>query len=446
MDFNNSAFWTASWAVVLKLVIAIFQWIKKKFIGEDEDIGINQFNLERKNHIGDNRLDFNQSRSQHRGSSEENGILNSYFDDMTNDQLENVSWKRYRRLALAKNIFVSSQFFYFFAGEAIAILILVIIINSADKGGTNLSLILFILLLLSLSVFLSSYYLSSKRLRTYYDNDIVRPFRYWNNCNLNTLNDKSLNQSLYLVKLREKQRFWRDMIVLGEGVVSIFIPYIIYLCNGHNFWYFIGSIFVFLIFIPEINYTFFSLKTVLPFLSNKKEEQARLKRLLAENVAERKGTALSIEPDKAGLSKCLSYVCEDVTIINIQEGDLWQLQNRLPESSDKNDISSKEYPYMFDTIIIHQDYFVKDEDKDIQDTLKKLSSFVSPGGKILSGFSDKKIYEKAKNIFKNIFLDWENTFSTGDIECYRREIFRKSSYIISWCNTESGIKADIHQL
>lgn len=114
MDFNNSAFWTASWAVVLKLVIAIFQWIKKKFIGEDEDIGINHFNLERKNHIGDNRLDFNQSRSQHRGSSEENGILNSYFDDMTNDQLENVSWKRYRRLALAKNIFVSSQFFLLF--------------------------------------------------------------------------------------------------------------------------------------------------------------------------------------------------------------------------------------------------------------------------------------------------------------------------------------------
>lgn len=158
-------------------------------------------------------------------------------------------------------------------------------------------------------------------------------------------------------------------------------------------------------------------------------------------MAERKGKALSIEPDKAGLSKCLSYVCEDVTVINIQEGDLWQLRNRLLESSDKNDTSSKEDPYMFDTIIMHQDYFVKDEDKDIQDTLKKLSSFVSPGGKILSGFSDKKIYEKAKKIFR----DRENTFSTEDIECYRRGIFRKS-YIISWCNTESGIKADIHRL
>ena len=382
-------------------------------------------------------------RSQHNGSSEKNGVLNSYFDDMTNDQLEKVSWKRYRRLALAKNIFVSSQPFTFFAGEAIAILPLVIFINWADKDRTNLSLIsiLFILLLLSLSVFLSSYCLSSKRLRTYYDNDIVRPFRYWNNCNLNTLNDRSLNQSLYLVKLREKQRFWRDLIVIGEGVGSILISYIIYRCNGHNSWYFIDPYICILILIEPINLTFFPLKTALPFLNNKKEEQAILKRLLAENVAERKGKALSIEPDKAGLSKCLSYVCEDVTVINIQEGDLWQLRNRLLESSDKNDTSSKEDPYMFDTIIMHQDYFVKDEDKDIQDTLKKLSSFVSPGGKILSGFSDKKIYEKAKKIFR----DRENTFSTEDIECYRRGIFRKS-YIISWCNTESGIKADIHRL
>ena len=257
MDFNNSAFWTAFWAVAGGLVKVFFQWIKRIFSGED--IEVNQFNPERKNHIGDDRLDFNQSRSQHRSSSGKNGILNSYFDDMTNDQLEKVSWKRYRRLALAKNIFVSSQFFYFFAGETIAILILVIFINSADKDGTSLSLILFILLLLSLSVFLSSYYLSSKRLRTYYDNDIVRPFRYWNNCNLNTLNDRSLNQSLHLVKLREKQRLLRDLFVIGigEGVGSIIIPYIIYWFNGHKLEYFIGSIFVFVISIPEINNTFF---------------------------------------------------------------------------------------------------------------------------------------------------------------------------------------------
>lgn len=201
MNSNNPDFWSVISpvispviaTVILSLVRPLIRWLKKKFFGED--IEINRFNSERKDYLGMARLDFNQLRSQHNGSSEKNGVLNSYFDDMTNDQLEKVSWKRYRRLALAKNIFVSSQPFTFFAGEAIAILLLVIFINWADKDRTNLSLIsiLFILLLLSLSVFFSSYCLSSKRLRTYYDNDIVRPFRYWNNCNLNTLNDRSLN-------------------------------------------------------------------------------------------------------------------------------------------------------------------------------------------------------------------------------------------------------------